>query len=425
MTFPRFFRVKQRFHSDRIDDVAEETRRQMGALLGQSEITPGKTVAITAGSRGIRNIALITKTVVEFFHKIGLKPFLVPAMGSHGGATAKGQIELLEKYGITENAMGCPIRSSMETVVLDSLAMPNGAVMPIHFDRHAAEADCVFLVNRIKPHTRFAGPIESGLSKMLVIGLGKQAGAGIYHGILTVENFDGTIRRIVTKIRDKISLFGGLGIVENAWDETAILHATPSNQIERTDEDLLLKSKERMPRIPFEQIDLLFIDEIGKNISGTGMDSNIVGRKVDDHKAIAGEKPVVRCIAVRGLTPETGGNANGIGMAEFCLSRVLQKMNVEETRINAITANHVSAAMIPLDYETDEQILDAARKTLGFDSTRNMKIVRIRDTLHLETLLCSETMFSEAKQLESLGKIELLETPNENCNFYTFSNVKR
>ncbi len=408
---PRFFRVRQRWETACIEDIAVEVRERLDSLFRSNPLPPGKTVAITAGSRGIRNIDTITKAVVDFFSEHGLKPFLVPAMGSHGGATARGQVELLAQYGITEEAVGCPIRSSMETVILGKYEAGPAMDVPVHFDRHAAEADYVFLVNRIKPHTRFTGAIESGLSKMLVIGLGKETGASLFHRAVSASSFDETILRVASLIRKKINLLGGLGIVENALDQTAILRATPPYEIEKTDEELLVLARERMPRLPFEEIDLLFIDRIGKNISGTGMDSNVVGRKFDDHKAMPGEKPVVRCIAVRGLTPETGGNANGIGMAEFCLGSVLKAMDIQETRINAIAANHVSAAMMPLDYDTDEDILDAARRTLGFESADAMKILRIRDTLHLETLLCSESLLCEAKDLASRGGLEILEDP--------------
>ncbi len=404
---PRFFRVRQRWETTCIENVAAEVRKQLDSLFRSHPPAPGKTVAITAGSRGIKNIDTITKAVVDFFKELGLKPFLVPAMGSHGGATAQGQSELLARYGITEEAVGCPIRSSMETAVLGNL----GADLPIHCDRYAAEADHVFLVNRIKPHTRFAGPIESGLSKMLMIGLGKEIGASLYHRVLSVDSFDETIRRVVSLIRGKTNLLGGLGIVENVLDQTAILRATPPDEIENTDGELLVLAREMMPRLPFEEIDLLFIDRIGKNISGTGMDSNVVGRKFDDHKAVPGDRQIVHCIAVRGLTPETGGNANGIGMAEFCLGSVLKAMDVHETRINAIAANHVSAAMLPLDYDSEEEILEAARRTLGFENADEMKILRIRDTLHLETLLCSESLWCQANELASRGKLEILEEP--------------
>ncbi|MCL2304296.1 MAG: [Fe-S]-binding protein [Planctomycetaceae bacterium] len=401
--------MRQIFETAYLDDVASETRLQLDRLFRSAHPTPGKSVAITAGSRGIRNIDTILKTVVEYFCELGLEPFLVPAMGSHGGATAKGQTALLAQYGITEKTVGCPIRSSMETVVLDSLTFPHGETIPIHFDRCAAEADHVFLVNRIKPHTRFTGPIESGLSKMLMVGLGKETGATLYHRYVPVGSFETAIRKVVSLIRSRISLLGGLGIVENAQDQTAILRATPPESIEKTDEELLVFAKSRMPRIPFDEIDLLLIDRIGKNISGTGMDTNVVGRKSDDRRTVPGEKPVVHRIAVCDLTPETGGNANGIGLADYCLAAAVEKMDRNETRINAIAANRPHAAEIPQVFFTEQEILEAALKENGVGNAEEMHTLWIRDTLHLETLLCSESLREQAKVLELQGKLKILD----------------
>ncbi len=335
-------------------------------------------------------------------------PFVVPAMGSHGGATAEGQIALLEKYGITEESLGCPIRSSMQTVVLGSLRIDERLEIPIHFDRFASEADHVFLINRVKPHTRFAGPIESGLLKMLMIGLGKEEGASLYHRAVADDRFSVVVRQTADSLLSRLSVLGGLGIVENAFDRTAILRAGGPDELAAIDTELLIEAKRLLPRLPFEEIDLLLIDRIGKNISGTGLDTNVVGRKFDDHKAVRGETPVVRCIGVLGLTPETGGNANGIGIAEFCKTSVLREMNVEETRINAITANHVSAAMLPLDYPTEREIIEATSRTLGRIPIEELKILWITDTLHLETLRCSRSFLPEAKQLAAWGRIEIL-----------------
>ena len=408
---PGFFRVRQIFETVCLEDVVSETRSQLDRLFRLVPFTPGKTVAITAGSRGIRNIDTILKTVAAYFRGLGLEPFLVPAMGSHGGATAKGQTDLLAQYGITEKTVGCPIRSSMETVTLDSLTLGDGKMVPVHFDRFAAEADYVFPVNRIKTHTRFAGPIESGLSKMLMVGLGKETGATLYHRFISVDSFDDAARKVVSLIRNRISLLGGLGIVENALDQTAVLRAASPEEIEKTDEELLVLAKRMMPLIPFDEIDLLLIDQIGKNISGTGMDTNIVGRKRNDRKTLPGEKPVVHRIAVCDLTPETGGNANGIGLADYCLAAVLEKMDINETKINAVAANRPHAAEIPQVFSTVQEILDTAAKENGVKKAEEMRLLRIRDTLHLETLLCSEPLREQANILESRGKLKILEEP--------------
>ncbi|MDR1483808.1 MAG: DUF362 domain-containing protein [Planctomycetaceae bacterium] len=395
------FQFRQRFDQQSIADPYTETRLAMQRHC--FSVCKGQTVAVTASSRGICNIVPIMRGVVDHFRESGFEPFIVPAMGSHAGGTAESQRQLLFDYGLTESALGCPIRSSMSTVILGELPIGSvGAVysdrIPVHFDQTAFEADHVFLVNRIKSHTRFTGSIESGLLKMLMIGLGNADGAGIYHRVISDDRFSVVIRQVAEFLMQKISLLGGLGIVENAEGQTAVLKVIPAPNIVAEEEKLLRLAKTLMPRLPFQEIDLLLIEQIGKNISGTGFDSNIVGRKFDDHKAVQGERPVVHCIAVLGLTPETDGNANGIGMAEFCLSSVLREIDWQKTRMNAITANHVSAAMIPLDYQTEEEIIDAAWQTLGRPDPKNFRVVWIRNTLHLETITASESLRNEVIQ---------------------------
>ena len=396
---PKFFQIKQTFNTLVISDVVAETRRQMASL--RLPDGRGKFVAITAGSRGIHGIAAITKTIVDYFKELDYRPFIVPAMGSHGGATSSGQLAVLEKCGITKISMGCEIRSSLETVVLGVYERKNAVPIEIHFDKIASEADGVFLANRIKPHTRFSGPIESGLSKMLMIGLGKAVGASVYHRAFYETGFDTAVRTIGKIIQSRVNILGGIGIVENAEGSTAIIRAAVSDKLIETDERLLVSAKKLLPMIPFDEIDLLFVDRIGKDISGTGMDTNVIGRKFDDHKAVSGERPNIRCIAVRGLTPQTAGNANGIGIAEFCLSSVLREIDVEKTRINAIAANHVSAAMIPLDYPTDFDIMFAACQTLGQIPLEELRIVWITDTAHLETIRCSQSLKIEAENFHN------------------------
>ncbi|MDR3197058.1 MAG: DUF362 domain-containing protein [Planctomycetaceae bacterium] len=403
------FRFHQHLDKRAITDPYTETRLEMRKL--RFSVRKGQTVAVTASSRGISNIVPIMCGVVDHFRESGLEPFIVPAMGSHAGGTAESQRQLLYGYGLTESVVGCPIRSSMETIVLgelridssvrvDSHGTASSDCIPVHFDRTASEADHVFLVNRIKSHTRFSGTIESGLLKMLMIGLGNACGAGIYHRAISDDRFSAVIRRVADFLMQKISLLGGLGIVENGEGQTALLKALHASELLAGEEKLLLLAKTLMPRLPFQEIDLLLIEQIGKNISGTGFDSNIVGRKFDDHKAVRGEKPVIHCIAVLGLTPETAGNANGIGMAEFCLSSVLREIDWRKTRLNAITANHVSAAMVPLDYQTEAEIINAAWQTLGQPKPENFRVVWIRDTLHLETITASEALRKEVIKSE-------------------------
>lgn len=395
---PLMFRVRQKFETRRVDDVATEVHAQLARLQLDKRVRPGQSVAVTAGSRGIANIAAILRAAVEHLTQLGLEPFIVPAMGSHGGGTAEGQRQVVEGYGITASFVGCPIRSNMETVVV----CQTKEGLPVHFDRLAYEADHVLVVNRVKPHTRFVGPIESGLMKMLLIGLGKCQGAQVYHRAIQEYSFAQIIRSVADAVFAKCHILAGLGIVENAYDQTALIEAIAPADFEARETDLLTKAKAWMARLPFDEVDVLLVDRIGKNISGTGLDTNVVGRKFDDHKAIDGETPKVRTIAVRGLTPETHGNAIGLGIAEFCKSQVLRTMDVQATRLNAITANHVTAAMLPLDYETDREILDAAVAAAGRNDPGQAKILWIANTLELSEVECSAAYLAEAEARDDL-----------------------
>lgn len=396
--FPPIFRVRQKFARPRVADVAAEVAAQLGRLRLAERIRPGQSVAITAGSRGITQIATIVRACVDVLRSLGAQPLIVPAMGSHGGATAEGQLRVLATYGITEAAMTCPIRSSMETVVVAQAAEG----FPIHFDRHAFEADHVLVVNRVKPHTDFSGSLESGLMKMLLIGLGKHAGAKIYHRAVRDYSFEQMARSAGEQVLACCRIVGGLGIVENAYDETArLLGVAPHEFIERETE-LLVQAKQWMARLPFERVDLLIIDEIGKNISGTGLDTNVVGRKSDVHQAGPDEWPKVRRIYVRGLTPQTCGNATGIGIAEFCHRRVVEQMDLNATRINCLTSGRVSVGMLPFDFPHDRAALEAALPTIGLTEPHNARVLWIKNTLALEEVECSAAYREEVETREDL-----------------------
>jgi hypothetical protein len=280
-TLPRVFRLQQTFTSPTLADVPGEVRKQLGRLPLAEKIKPGQTVAITAGSRGIANIATIIKAAVD--HVKGLKgvPFIVPAMGSHGGGTVEGQCKILAEYGITPEKMGCEIRATMETVIVDTT--PQG--IPVHFDKHASQADHVLVCGRVKPHTGFVGDVESGLHKMMLIGLGKHEGAKIYHRAIANYTFMEIVTAVAAKVIAKCRVIGGLAIVENANDETALIEAVPPDKFLERESQLLKSATEWLPRLPFNECDLLIVDRIGKNISGAGMDTNVVGRKYNDHAA--------------------------------------------------------------------------------------------------------------------------------------------
>ncbi len=376
MPYPKMFRVRQHFDSPRLADVAGAVRDELRRIDLSRIVKPGESAAVTVGSRGVANIALITRTVVECMKAVGAKPFIVPAMGSHGSGTAEGQRQIIESYGVTEEYVGAPIRSSMDTVVVDKTE--DG--IPIHFDRHAFEADRVVVVNRVKPHTGFVGEIESGLFKMMMIGLGKHAGAGVYHRAIIDHSFDRIIRTVGRTVLAQCRIAFGLGVVENAYDETALVEAMLPSEFEPREKALLVRAKQWMPRLPVRKADLLIVDRMGKNISGAGMDTNIIGRK---HLAPAADQPQITRVFVRELTPETHGNAAGIGLADFTTSRLVRSMDYRATVVNCVTAAHPEAAVTPVHYETDREVVDAALSTIGLQPPDEARIVRIADTLHL------------------------------------------
>lgn len=400
MEFPLIFRVRQHFETPEIPvaEIPATVRSELGRLKLHEVVRPGQRVAITAGSRGIANIALILKTAVEYFRSLGAEPFLVPAMGSHGGGTAEGQRKLIESYGITEAYCGCPIRSSMETVIVCRAAEG----FPVHFDKQASTADHVLVVGRIKPHTNFVGDIESGLMKMLLIGLGKHEGAKIYHRAIMNYSFGQIVRSVAREVLSRCRIVAGLGIVENAYDRTACIRAVAPPEFEEREKELLHLARQWMPRLPFRTADVLLLDEIGKNISGAGMDTNVVGRKYNDHAAAEHEWPKIKRIIVRDLTEATHGNATGIGMAEFCRTRCLEKMDVRATRINCLTGGHPTAAMLPLDYATDRECLEAALPTIGLTEPPQARLLWAHNTLDVAEVECSVAYLPEARQRSDL-----------------------
>jgi hypothetical protein len=399
-------RVRQRFEAARVENIPHEVEQQLAALDLGRKIKRGQTVAITAGSRGIANIAIIIKAAATHFKRLGAVPFIVPAMGSHGGGTAEGQREIIEGYGITEEFVGAEIRASMETVVVDTT--PQG--IPVHFDKHAYGADHVLVCGRIKPHTGFVGEIESGLHKMMLIGLGKHNGAKIYHRAIQDYSWIEIVTAVAEKVLERCRVIAGLGIVENAYDETALIAAVAPQDFLRREKELLVLAKQWLPRLPFKKTDLLIIDEIGKNISGTGMDTNVIGRKYNDHRATEKDNAIVKQIYVRGLTEQTHGNATGIGIAEFTNQRTIDGIDRRITAINCLTGGHAPAAAIPIAFESDREVLDNALPTIGLTEPENARVVQISDTLHLGEVLVSEAYLAEIADREDL---EIVEPPRD------------
>lgn len=403
MSFPRMMRVRQHFEAPTLTDIPAAIRQEM-ANLDLSRLKAGQSVAISVGSRGVANIALIIKTIVDELKARGGKPFLVPAMGSHGGGIAENQRGIIEGYGVTEEYTGAPIRASMDTVQVGSTE--DG--VPVFFDKYAYEADHVVVVGRIKPHTDFVGEIESGLHKMMLIGLGKHRGATLYHQAIVHYSFDRIIRSVGQTVIEKCKVLMGLGIVENPYDQTALLKGVGPGEFVEREKELLVLARKWMPRLLLEQIDLLIVDEIGKNISGAGMDTNVIGRKFNDHAALEKELPKVTRIFVRDLTEETHGNASGLGIAEYTHQRVIDKMDREFTYINCMTGNHPSAAAIPIYYDTDRRVMEAALKTVGLVEGPQAKVVRIHNTLHVGEILASEAYLP---LIEKRSDLEVLEGP--------------
>ncbi|MCA9105454.1 MAG: DUF2088 domain-containing protein [Planctomycetales bacterium] len=397
-TFPSLFRIRQRFQSPEIADVEAATHHALASTDLAERIKPGDTVAITAGSRGIAGIDVILRSVVAHLRMLGAEPFIVPAMGSHGGGTAEGQLGVLRRLGITEEACGCPIRASMETVVVSRA--PEG--FDVHFDKHASTADHVLVCGRVKPHTRFTGALESGLMKMLLIGLGKHEGAKIYHRAIVDYSFDQIVRSVGREVLEKCRICAGLAIIENAHDRTALIEAVPPEKFETREPELLDLARGWMARLPIQRADVLVMDQIGKDLSGAGMDSNVIGRKTTDHDPGEKEFPKIKRICVRGLSPGTHGNATGIGIAEFCLTRAIEQMDVRMTRINCLTGSHPTAAMSPLDYATDREMLTAAFSTLGLVEPAQTGLVWIPNTLHLEILELAACYWPELSQREDI-----------------------
>jgi hypothetical protein len=387
---PDFFQVKQKVDTSGLDDAEAATRRALAALPAASFIRRGMKVAVGAGSRGISNYAVIVRVVCQELKKLGAEVHIVPSMGSHGGATAEGQLEVLAHSGITESAMGVPIRSSMEVVELERTGP-----LVVYQDRIAAEADAVVLVNRVKPHTDFHGPIESGLMKMAAVGLGKQKGAHQFH---QASVRDGHAQALLTVARQVLRLGRiafGVAIVENQVHETARIAAVPANQIEQEEMKLLEEARQLMPRLPFDEVDLLVVDEMGKNLSGTGLDTNVIRREIDG-SFLRPAANAVRRIYVRSLHPHSYGNAAGIGMADFVHDQLLSAMDAKATWMNVISALTPVNARVPMHFPTDREALAAAMQTLGHAKANAAKVLWIKNTLSCQTLLASEAYLDEA-----------------------------
>lgn len=406
MPLPDFFRVRQRFASQAIGDIEAAVAEVLASSVLSQRVKPGQRVGISVGSRGITNLSRIVREVVQYVAAIGGEPVIIPAMGSHGGATPEGQVNVLARYGVTPEAMGCSIEPAMETV---SVGVTKHGVN-VHFCQAASELDHIVVVNRVKPHTRLAGRYESGLIKMLMIGLGKHHGALLYHQIF--RRFDYSLNElapeIATMICDKMPVTLGLAIVEDAFEQTSLIEAVAAEDLLNREPELLELAKARMPKLPFEMADLLIVDQIGKEISGTGMDTNLIGRKVNDKQAAPNEYPKIHQVYVRSLTEKTNGNGCGIGIADYCHQRVIDALNQETTRINCLTSAHPSAGAIPLTFPCDRDVLEAVLAQAADDEKNNLRWLWIRDTLHVDEVDCSRGFW---EQMQGRSDLEALSEP--------------
>jgi hypothetical protein len=390
--------VVQQWPSDSIQNI-DDTMRQTLANIQMPPAQKGSIVGIAVGSRGIDRLAPVVIHCVDFLKSSGFDPVIIPAMGSHGGGNENGQKEVLASFGISEKTLNVPVLANMDTIQIGAIS-PD---FPVFFAKTAIEVDHLVIINRIKSHTKFSGPIESGLSKMLSIGLGKATGAGFYHQKAVSDGFF-WIEDIAQMIINDYSIIFGLALIENQHGQLSHIEAIPGKKIISREKELLLRSKRLMPSIPFDQIDILMIDEIGKNISGIGMDSNVTGR----HRDIVGnifDRPHVKRIYVRNLSKKTYGNANGIGLADVINKRCLDAIDLQATYMNALTALSPEKAGIPIFFDTDQQCLAACLHTSGKVSGRSTRLVWIKNTGNLQRFKVSEGLKLDIEQNPSLSQM--------------------
>jgi len=403
--FPFIRCVLQEIKTPSIADLEGELRVKLDEFGLEKSVKPNETVAITAGSRGITNLETILKTLVEYLKQLKASPFIIPAMGSHGGGTAKGQLQILTDYGITEEKMGCPIKASMEVVEIGESEFGT----PVYLDKHTSLADKIIIVNKIKNHSKFTGEVESGLSKMCLIGLGKHEGAKTYHRIIDRYGWSRVRKSLLKVVLENAPIICGVGIVQNINNEPAQLHVLHPDEFFTKEPELLRNYKELTEHIPFKEIDLLIVDEMGKNIFGTGMDTNITGRK-------DGSSMQVRWLFVRDLTDESHGNAQGVGLADFTTKKLVDKIDYNKMYTNALTALRTDSPKIPIFLQNDKEVMDAIFDMLSEEERSMFRMIWIKNTLELRRILVSEYFFDQIESRDNLtfiGDKELIKFDEE------------
>ena len=396
---PRMIKCRQNFEASRIErnEIPAFVTEKLSSPEISDRIKPGMHIAVTCGSRGIRNIDIITKSICDFVKAKGAVPFVIPAMGSHGGATAEGQKEVVSHYGVTEEYLGCEIKSSMETVFVGK----NAEGLDVYMDKNAYEADGIIVSNRVKPHTSFKGDYESGLMKMMAIGLGKQYGADKCHEA-GFQNMAKNVKLFGEVILKNSPVLFGVAILENAFDETNDIVTVPAEEIPDREPALLIRAKELMPRILVDSCDVLIIDKIGKNISGTGSDPNIAGPFGDSKEQFG---LISQNICILDLTDETNGNGYGIGIADATTKRAFDKMDLEAMYINSVTSTALWKNRIPLIMESDRDAIKVTIKCCNEIDKKAPRIVRIHDTLHLSEIMLSESYADEIRKTGGLAAV--------------------
>jgi hypothetical protein len=412
MDFPKMIRIRQHFEAPTAQDIPQKIIRQVEKLDLKKKVETGETVAVACSSRGITNYSTIVKITIQALKSAGLKPFIFPAMGSHGASTAEGQTKVLENYGISEDTMDVPIFSSLNVVQIGETQ----DAVPVYIDKAATEADYIVPINRVKPHTEFEHSIESGLMKMMAIGMGKQKGASIYHQGIMVYGYPHVIETVGRRVLETGRILFGVGIVENGFGQTAKICVTGPEELEEKEKVLLKEAKKLSAGLPFEEVDVLIIDEMGKDISGTGFDTKVVGRIGMPLVAKEPEAPKVKRIVVCNLTKNTDGNADGIGLADFVTRRLVDKIDMEALKVNAIAGAEPEHARIPMSLANDREALAVAIESVGLIPREELKLIRIKNTMHLAQVDVSTAYKDELayrNDLEIIMEEQMLEFDQE------------
>jgi hypothetical protein len=400
--FPPFYRVKIDHPARGLENPGAVLEERLSRVLPQSGIRSGHRVAIGVGSRGIANISGLMKVLCRCIRQMGANPSIIPAMGSHGNATAAGQTRVLEQLGITQSICGAPIVSSM---AVDRVGAVMGEV-PVYFSRDALAMDHTICINRIKPHTKFKGAVESGLYKMLCVGMGKHEGALVYHNMALKYGFSALLKAMGDEIIDKGNFCFGIALVEDFFDNTMAIETPMAAELFEKEEKLLAMARRHFPRLPFNELEVLVVQEIGKEISGSGMDPNVTGRTYDLMEDDFSKSLRAGRIAVLNLSRKTAGNAIGLGNADIITDKVFNGLDYEATLMNAMTSMSLRKAFIPIRLPNDEKAIQAAFSTLGPMDPSSVRAVIIRDTRHVQEFWASQALLPQLKAMDSAEVLE-------------------